>query len=69
MEIATTIAKNRRDSVIGVKRLLLKQMTMDLEEQWAAEKTIRPTCPRARGQRKPSPSSSRGGGSRCQTPQ
>ncbi len=38
MEIATTIAKNRRDSVIGVKRLLLKQMTMDLEEQWAAEK-------------------------------
>jgi enoyl-CoA hydratase len=38
MEIGTTIAKNRRDSVIGVKALLLKDLGCNLEEQWANER-------------------------------
>jgi enoyl-CoA hydratase/carnithine racemase len=38
MEICTTIAKNRRESVIGVKALLLKDMGCNLEEQWANER-------------------------------
>jgi enoyl-CoA hydratase/carnithine racemase len=38
MEIGTTIAKNRRDSVIGVKALLLKDLGCALEEQWANER-------------------------------
>ena len=38
MEIATTIVKNKQESVIGVKRLLLGNMTRNLEEQWVAEK-------------------------------
>jgi enoyl-CoA hydratase/carnithine racemase len=38
MEICTTISKNRRDSVIGVKALLLKDLGCDLEEQWANER-------------------------------
>ena len=38
MEIATTITKNRSDSVIGVKALLLQDMGTDLETQWANER-------------------------------
>ena len=38
MEIATTITKNRSDSVIGVKALLLQDMGADLETQWANER-------------------------------
>jgi enoyl-CoA hydratase/carnithine racemase len=38
MEICTTIAKNRRESVIGVKALLLKDLGCNLEEQWANER-------------------------------
>jgi len=49
MEIATTIAKNRRDSVIGVKALLLKDMAADLETQWANEQEY--TTSVARGAR------------------
>jgi enoyl-CoA hydratase len=37
MELATTIAGNRRDSVMGIKALLLKHMGRNLEEQWATE--------------------------------
>ena len=38
MWLATMIAKNRRESVMGVKALLLKDMGCDLEEQWANER-------------------------------
>ncbi|MGH8068039.1 MAG: enoyl-CoA hydratase/isomerase family protein [Candidatus Entotheonellia bacterium] len=38
MELATMIAGNRRQAVMGVKALLLKQMGCDLEEQWALER-------------------------------
>ena len=38
MELAKTIAGNNRAAVIGVKALLLKQMTESLEEQWAEER-------------------------------
>ena len=38
MEICTTISKNRRESVIGVKALLLKDLGCNLEEQWANER-------------------------------
>ena len=38
MQIATTITKNRSDSVIGVKALLLQDMGADLETQWANER-------------------------------
>ena len=38
MEICTTIAKNRRESVIGIKALLLKDLGSNLEEQWANER-------------------------------
>jgi enoyl-CoA hydratase/carnithine racemase len=38
MELATMIAGNRREAVMGVKALLLKQMGCDLEEQWAMER-------------------------------
>jgi enoyl-CoA hydratase len=38
MELATMIAGNRRESVMGVKALLLKQMGRSLEEQWALER-------------------------------
>ena len=37
MELATMIANNRRDSVRGVKALLLKHMGRDLDEQWNTE--------------------------------
>ena len=38
MGLATMIAGNRRDAVMGVKALLLKHMGRDLEEQWATER-------------------------------
>jgi len=38
MWLATMIAKNRRDAVIGVKALLLRDMGCGLEEQWANER-------------------------------
>jgi len=38
MELPRTIAGNNREAVIGVKALLLKQMTQDLEAQWDEER-------------------------------
>ena len=38
MELATMIARNRRQSVMGIKALLLKHMGQDLETQWATER-------------------------------
>ena len=38
MEIATTIAKNPDESVMGVKALLMQGMTSDLEQQWSNER-------------------------------
>src|SRR5437870_7240191 len=38
MELGRTIAGNNRASVMGIKALLLKQMTQSLEEQWAEER-------------------------------
>jgi hypothetical protein len=38
MWLATTIAGNRRESVMGVKALMLKHMGCDLQEQWANER-------------------------------
>jgi enoyl-CoA hydratase len=38
MWLATMIAKNRRESVMGVKALLLKDMGSTLEGQWANER-------------------------------
>src|SRR6266478_899552 len=37
MWLGTMIAKNRRESVMGVKRLLLEDLGRSLEEQWANE--------------------------------
>jgi enoyl-CoA hydratase/carnithine racemase len=38
MELATMIAGNRRDAVMGVKELLLRQMGRSLDEQWTLER-------------------------------
>jgi enoyl-CoA hydratase/carnithine racemase len=38
MWLATMIAKNRRESVMGVKALLLRDLGCNLEEQWANER-------------------------------
>src|SRR5215470_4579468 len=38
MDLARTIAGNNRAAVMGIKTLLLKQMTQSLEEQWAEER-------------------------------
>jgi enoyl-CoA hydratase/carnithine racemase len=38
MWLATTIAKNRRESVMGVKALMLQDLGCDLEEQWRNER-------------------------------
>src|SRR5437660_7018453 len=38
MWLATTIARNKRESVLGVKALLLRDLGCDLEEQWANER-------------------------------
>ena len=38
LELATMIAKNRRESVMGIKALLLQHMGCNLEQQWANER-------------------------------
>jgi hypothetical protein len=38
MWLATMIAKNKRESVMGVKALLLRDMGCDLKEQWSNER-------------------------------
>ncbi len=38
MELAKTIAANNRAAVMGIKQLMLKQMSMNLEEQYEAER-------------------------------
>src|SRR5947208_13134280 len=38
MELAKTIAGNNRAAVIGIKQLLLKQMTEGVEQQWDEER-------------------------------
>jgi enoyl-CoA hydratase/carnithine racemase len=38
LELATMIASNRRESVMGIKALLLNHMGCDLEQQWANER-------------------------------
>lgn len=38
LELAAMIARNRHDSVMGIKTLLLKDMGCDLEAQWANER-------------------------------
>jgi enoyl-CoA hydratase/carnithine racemase len=43
MWLATMIAKNKRESVMGVKALLLKDMGRTLEEQWANERSYTTT--------------------------
>ena len=40
MEIATMIAKNRHESVTGIKELLLQHMASDLRQQWENERTF-----------------------------
>jgi len=44
--LATMIAKNRRESVIGVKALLLQGLGQDLEQQWKNERTYTTTVAR-----------------------
>src|SRR4030095_15970395 len=39
MCLATMIAKNKRESVVGVKALLLQDLGRSLEEQWANERS------------------------------
>jgi enoyl-CoA hydratase/carnithine racemase len=46
MWLATMIAKNRRESVMGVKALLLEGMGSTLEEQWANERRYTTTVVR-----------------------
>ncbi len=38
MELARMIAGNNRAAVVGIKALLLKQMTQNLEQQWTEER-------------------------------
>src|SRR5277367_60903 len=38
MELATQIAANHRGAVVGIKALMLQDMALDLEGQWAAER-------------------------------
>ncbi len=38
MELAKTIAGNNRAAVMGIKQLLLKEMTQSVEEQWEEER-------------------------------
>jgi enoyl-CoA hydratase len=38
MELARMITGNNRASVIGIKALLMKQMTQNLEQQWTEER-------------------------------
>ena len=47
MEIGRTIAQNRRESIMGIKELLLMHKGCDLEQQWANERDF--TTNRVRG--------------------
>ena len=47
LEIGRTIAQNRRESIMGIKELLLQHMGCSLEQQWANEKDF--TTNRVRG--------------------
>ena len=49
MEVCTPIANNRRESVMGVKELLLEQKGRNLEEMWEIEKDY--TTNKVRGYR------------------
>jgi enoyl-CoA hydratase len=40
MELATAIAKNRPETVQGMKQLLLKNMGQDLHQQWQNERDL-----------------------------
>ncbi len=40
MEIAAMIAKNRRESVTGIKHLLMQHMAADLRQQWENERVF-----------------------------
>jgi len=40
MEIARAIAKNRHESVMGIKELMLQHMASDLRQQWENERTF-----------------------------
>ena len=40
MEIATAIAKNRHESVMGIKELLIQHMASDLRQQWENERVF-----------------------------
>ena len=44
--LATMIAKNRRESVMGVKALLLQGLAADLEQQWKNERNYTTTIAR-----------------------
>lgn len=44
--LATMIAKNKRESVMGVKALMLRDLGCDLEEQWANERDYTTTVVR-----------------------
>src|SRR5213083_2614046 len=44
--LATLIAKNRRESVMGVKALLLQGLAADLEQQWKNERNYTTTIAR-----------------------
>jgi enoyl-CoA hydratase len=44
--LATMIARNRRESVMGVKALLLQGLGQDLEQQWKNERTYTTTVAR-----------------------
>jgi enoyl-CoA hydratase len=46
MWLATMIAKNKRESVMGVKALMLRDLGCDLEEQWANERDYTTTVVR-----------------------
>jgi enoyl-CoA hydratase/carnithine racemase len=46
MWLATMIAKNRREAVMGVKALLLQDLGRNLEEQWANERSYTTTVVR-----------------------
>jgi enoyl-CoA hydratase/carnithine racemase len=46
MWLATMIAKNRREAVMGVKALLLEDLGCDLQEQWANERNYTTTIVR-----------------------
>jgi len=46
MWLATMIAKNRREAVMGVKALLLEDLGCDLHEQWANERNYTTTVVR-----------------------